>query len=49
MQILNYFEEEDPVINELCWGILIALLRRGEFMLCYVGFEEKEKTMIDQG
>lgn len=40
---LNYLEEEDVMINELCWQILIALIRRGEFLLAHIGFDSNEK------
>ena len=42
-KILSYLEEEDVLINELCWQILIALVKRGEFLLAHIGFDQEEK------
>ena len=38
-KIMGYLEEEDVTINESCWQILIALIRRGEFLLAHIGFD----------
>ena len=43
LKTVSYLEEEDVLINELCWQILIALIRRGEFLLAHIGFDQKEK------
>ena len=47
-KIINYLEEEDSLINELCWQILIALIRRGEFLLAHIGFDQHERDKIQK-
>lgn len=46
MKIAGYFEIEDPVINDICWLILISLIKRGEFSLSHMGFNDKQKKLI---
>lgn len=43
---LNYLEEEDVMINDLCWQILISLIKRGEFLLAHIGFDQNQKEKI---
>ena len=45
-KVINYLEEEDALINELCWQILIGLIRRGEFLLAHIGFDQSERENI---
>lgn len=42
----EYLQLEDPVINDVCWLILISLAKRGEFSLSRMGFHEQEKQLI---
>jgi hypothetical protein len=46
MKITEYIEIEDPAINDICWLILISLIKRGEFNLNHIGFNEKQKKQI---
>ncbi len=34
----DYLKLEDPVINDVCWLILISLAKRNEFSLSHMGF-----------
>lgn len=46
MKITKYFEIEDPDINDIAWLILISLIKRSEFNLSHMGFQEKQKKLI---
>lgn len=37
------------MIGELCWLVLIALIKRGEFRLSNIGFNERERKEIEDG
>lgn len=45
----EYLQEEDPLINDLCWLTLTALCRRGEFSLEFIGFSELNKRELQEG
>jgi hypothetical protein len=47
MKATKYFEIEDPVINDIAWLILISLLKRTEFSLSHMGFQERQKRAIE--
>ena len=42
----RYFEIEDPVLNDICWLILISLIKRDESSLSHMGFNDKQKKFI---
>ena len=42
----EYIESEDPTANDLCWLILISLIKRSEFNLSFMGFNDKQKKQI---
>jgi hypothetical protein len=47
MKISKYFEIEDPAINDVTWLILLSLLKRSEFSLSHMGFQERQKRAIE--
>jgi len=47
MRLTQYFQIQDPSINDLCWLILISLIKRGEFSLSHMGFNDKQKKNIE--
>ena len=49
LKITKYIEIEDPVINDIGWLILISLIKRGQFTLSHMGFQEKQKKYIEKG
>ena len=46
MRVSEYLEIEDPVINDMCWLILTALVRRSEFGLHHMGFSHSQQQLI---
>lgn len=46
MKLTQYVESEDPIANDLCWLILISLIKRAEFNLSHMGFNEKQKKDV---
>ena len=46
MKITQYIESEDPITNDLCWLILISLIKRGELNLNHMGFNDRQKKQL---
>lgn len=46
MRLTQYFQIEDPSIHDLCWLLLASLIKRGEFGLSHMGFNDKQKCDI---
>ena len=46
VKVTQYIEIEDPGTNDLCWLILISLIKRGEFNLSHMGFNEQQKRQV---
>jgi hypothetical protein len=45
-KVISYIREDIAYLKEICWQILIAILRRGEFKLSHMEFNEGEKSMM---
>ena len=45
-KVVSYIREDIAYLQEMCWQILIAILRRGEFNLSHMGFNNDEKQML---
>lgn len=48
-QLIEYAHEDFADLNDTCWQVLIALLKRGEFKLEFMGFDKKQKEAIALG
>lgn len=42
-------DEENLMLKEHCWKILIALIQRGELSLRYAGWNSEEKDSVARG
>lgn len=46
VKITQYIESEDPITNDLCWLILISLIKRSELHLNHMGFNDRQKKQL---
>jgi len=46
-KVIAYIKEDIAYLKEICWQILIAIMRRGEFKLAHMEFNEEEKSMLE--
>jgi hypothetical protein len=46
VNITQFIESEDPITKDYCWLILISLIKRAEFNLSHMGFNDKQKKQL---